>query len=235
MFCIFCLFVIISSYSNAYLSKVFSKLSHKNNLLSFSATVEEVSAKETEVVVIGSGLGGLCCAAMLSAKGVKTTVVESHYEIGGCAHEFYYTEDNKVIPSDRMTDEYRDKVYAFEAGPSLYSGLSSDRSPNPLKHVFQMIGEEPEWLTYDVWGAFLPEAPDGYQLSIGAEAFEVVLTRYGGPTAVEDWRKLAAALRPICEGVMELPTVAMRTDIGALQTLVFKYPIPLFKTIPPIN
>ena len=94
-----------------------------------------------------------------------------------------------------------------------------------------MIGEEPEWLTYDVWGAFLPEAPDGYQLSIGAEAFEVVLTRYGGPTAVEDWRKLAAALRPICEGVMELPTVAMRTDIGALQTLVFKYPIPLFKTI----
>ena len=51
MFCIFCLFVIISSYSNAYLSKVFSKLSHKNNLLSFSATVEEVSAKETEVVV----------------------------------------------------------------------------------------------------------------------------------------------------------------------------------------
>ena len=31
---------------------------------------------ETEVVVIGSGLGGLCCAAMLATYGVK--VISSH-------------------------------------------------------------------------------------------------------------------------------------------------------------
>ena len=37
-----------------------------------------------------------------------------------------------------------------------------------------MIEEEPEWITYDVWGAYLPEAPDGYKLSIGASAFEEV-------------------------------------------------------------
>lgn len=38
--------------------------------------------KETEVIVIGSGIGGLCAAALLSASGVKVKVLESHYEIG---------------------------------------------------------------------------------------------------------------------------------------------------------
>lgn len=66
-------------------------------------------------------------------------------------------------------------MFKFEAGPSLYSGLSQDRSPNPLKHVYQMIESEPEWITYDTWGAHLPEVPGGYELSIGAENFIKIL------------------------------------------------------------
>jgi hypothetical protein len=31
--------------------------------------------------------------------------------------------------------------YTFEAGPSLFSGLSINPSPNPLKHVLNAIGE----------------------------------------------------------------------------------------------
>jgi hypothetical protein len=104
-----------------------------------------------EVVVIGSGLGGLSCAALLAASGVKVCLLESHYEIGGCAHEFLYREDGTAVPTDRMKPEDHGNVYHFEAGPSLYSGLSQTRSPNPLKHVFQMIKEEPEWITYDIW------------------------------------------------------------------------------------
>lgn len=109
------------------------------------------SSTETEAIVVGSGLGGLSCAALLAASGVKVTLLESHYEIGGCAHEFLYREDGTSVASDRMKPEDHGNVYRFEAGPSLYSGLSSERSPNPLKHVFQMIGEEPEWITYDQW------------------------------------------------------------------------------------
>ena len=66
-------------------------------------------------------------------------VVESHDTPGGCAHGW-----------ERLG-------YHFESGPSLYSGLSYQNSPNPLKNIFQIIEEEPEWITYDRWGTVLPE------------------------------------------------------------------------------
>jgi phytoene dehydrogenase-like protein len=42
----------------------------------------------TEVVVIGSGIGGLSCAALLARYGIDVTVVESHSIAGGAAHAF---------------------------------------------------------------------------------------------------------------------------------------------------
>jgi phytoene dehydrogenase-like protein len=204
---------------------------------SLAALRQAASDTDTaDVVVIGSGIGGLSCAALLAASGVNVHLLESHYELGGCAHEFLYTDatdtaPGKVIPSDRLPASEARNVYRFEAGPSLYSGLSSPRSPNPLKHVFQMIGEQPEWVTYDVWTGYFPEAPKGFRQSIGAAAFEQTLKTYGGPTALDDWRKLAAALRPLTDGVMSLPTVAIRPDAGSLLTLVLRYPLALWKTI----
>ena len=160
-----------------------------------------------DVIVIGSGIGGLSCAAILAASNLKVHVLESHYEIGGCAHEFLYREDGTCVPSDRLSPNEAKNVYRFEAGPSLYSGLSQPNSPNPLKHVFQMIGEQPEWITYDVWKGYFPEAPEGFRQSIGAKAFEQTLRNYGGPNAISDWYKLAAALRPITEGITALRPV----------------------------
>lgn len=73
---------------------------------------------EADVVVIGAGLGGLCCAALLARYGLSVVVVESHGIAGGAAHSF---ERNG---------------YHFDSGPSLFSGLSS-RGPqaNPLALV----------------------------------------------------------------------------------------------------
>ena len=85
-----------------------------------------------DVIVIGSGIGGLSCAAILAASNLKVHVLESHYEIGGCAHEFLYREDGTCVPSDRLSPNEAKNVYRFEAGPSLYSGLSQPNSPNPL-------------------------------------------------------------------------------------------------------
>jgi phytoene dehydrogenase-like protein len=184
-----------------------------------AAEVEEV-----DVVVIGSGLAGLSCAALLASRGLQVAVLEQHYEIGGCAHSFTVGMDGRTIPSARLAKEPDTPVFHFEAGPSLYSGLSPSASPHPLKHIFQMIGEEPEWIEYDTWGAHLPEVPEGYELSIGADNFKQILSTYGGPAAVEDWAKLEAALRPLSKGVMALPSTAVRDDVGVLLTLGAKYP-----------
>jgi phytoene dehydrogenase-like protein len=41
-----------------------------------------------DVCLMGSGVAGLCCAAMLAKYGYKVTVLESHTYAGGAAHSF---------------------------------------------------------------------------------------------------------------------------------------------------
>ena len=119
----------------------------------------------TDVIVIGSGLAGLSCASLLSHNQVSTTVLESHDTPGGAAHT------------------WSRRGYHFESGPSLYSGFSMDRSPNPLKQIFQIIGEDCEWITYDRWGTVLPNG-QRFAAKIGPEEFDDVLLEHGGPDAV---------------------------------------------------
>ena len=92
---------------------------------------------ESEVVVIGSGLAGLTCAGVLAAAGKQVTVLESHYHPGGAAHTFRARA--KGVEGD----------FCFDSGPSLYGGLSGERTSSPLKHVYQILGEETEWIQYD--------------------------------------------------------------------------------------
>ena len=41
-----------------------------------------------EIIVIGSGIGGLCCAGLLAKPGKKVLVLEAHSKPGGAAHGF---------------------------------------------------------------------------------------------------------------------------------------------------
>ena len=72
-----------------------------------------------DVVVVGSGIGGLCAAAMCSLYGYKTAVFESHYAPGGCAHGFVARA--KGIEGD----------FLFDTGPSFFSGLNPTFPPKP--------------------------------------------------------------------------------------------------------
>ncbi|MGF1541874.1 MAG: phytoene desaturase family protein [Pleurocapsa sp.] len=153
------------------------------------------SSEITDVVIIGSGVGGLCCAAMLAKYGFQTIVCESHSLPGGAAHSF------------------EKKGYKFDSGPSLYSGLSASPSNNPLRQVLDAIEEDLEWVNYDVWGCRLPEGDfDAY---VGADSFCEVLLRLRGQDAVNQWLKLQAEMKPLAEAVNAIPSMAMRFDLGA--------------------
>jgi phytoene desaturase (3,4-didehydrolycopene-forming) len=43
-----------------------------------------------DAVVIGAGLGGLSCAAMLARSGFKTLVCENTGQVGGCCSTYEY-------------------------------------------------------------------------------------------------------------------------------------------------
>ena len=63
----------------------------------------------------------------------------------------------------------------------------------------QVIGEEPEWLTYDRWGTYLPEG--AFAAAVGAEDFLLKLETYGGPGAREQWERLMRRVTsPLCLG-----------------------------------
>lgn len=70
------------------------------------------------MIVIGSGIGGLCCGGLLARNGDKVLVLESHTIAGGAAHSFEI------------------KGFHFDSGPSLFSGLTSKgMQANPLAQV----------------------------------------------------------------------------------------------------
>ncbi|MEM8805337.1 MAG: NAD(P)/FAD-dependent oxidoreductase [Cyanobacteria bacterium P01_G01_bin.38] len=154
---------------------------------------------KTQVIVIGSGIGGLCCAAMLARYGYDVIVCESHSIPGGAAHGFE-----------------RDGFH-FDSGPSLYSGLSYSPSPNPLRQVLDALGEDAEWLTYDTWGCRLPEGD--FDTSVGSDQFCGVLKDLRGQQAVTEWQALQRVMQPLGAAAVALPPAAMRFDWSAVQTL----------------
>ncbi|CAM9672144.1 unnamed protein product [Choristocarpus tenellus] len=71
-----------------------------------SVDTKAIPEDEADVVVIGSGISGLCAAALLATYGKKVIVCESHTQAGGCAHGF------------------ERGGYKFDSGPSLFSGTA---------------------------------------------------------------------------------------------------------------
>jgi phytoene dehydrogenase-like protein len=167
---------------------------------------------ETDVVVIGSGVAGLSCAALLAkVYGLDVTVLEAHSRPGGCAHSFTRRGGRTGL------------LWDFEAGPSLYNGMAS-RGPgaNPLALVLQAIGEgDLPLIRYDQWRVHLPEGT--FDTGVGAAQFRELLLRLRGEEAAKQWDSLRAFMPPLAQAATSLPPLALRADWGVVRTALVRY------------
>lgn len=77
---------------------------------------------EYDVIIIGSGIGGLSCGALLSKRGYKVLVLEHHYQVGGYCSSF------------------KRKGFIFNCGVEDVSGLWQR---GPLTYLLKELGLAP--------------------------------------------------------------------------------------------
>ncbi|GAB4847871.1 hypothetical protein Ancab_026931 [Ancistrocladus abbreviatus] len=188
-----------------------SSSSSTNGFPSSSLTSSFPGKPEADVVVIGSGVGGLCCAGLLARYGEDVLVLESHDQPGGAAHSFEI------------------KGFKFDSGPSLFSGFQS-RGPqaNPLAQVLDALDESIPCANYDSWMVYIPEGE--FLSQIGPTEFLKDLEKYVSSDAVREWRKLLDAILPMSAAAMALPPLSIRGDLGVLLTTGARYAPSLLKS-----
>jgi len=175
----------------------------------YSSTEEEV-----DVIVIGSGFGGLSCAAMSATYGMKTLCVEAHDTPGGVAHSF-----------SRFSKADRKVPFRFDSGPSLISGVSS-KSTNPLRQVLDAIGtaDDIDWYIYDGW--MVHDYADGksFKITTGdSGAFEKAIEDKAGVEArveFEKFRDVMLADGGLTEVSGYIPPLALRGDAFVARSLL---------------
>ena len=101
-----------ASSSSSSRGRVFHRRTHQSRRLlrttevvqAQTSSANDAMEEETfDVVIIGSGIGGLSAAALLAKYDLKVCCVESHEHAGGAAHE------------------WKRDGFTFESGPSLYT------------------------------------------------------------------------------------------------------------------
>eukprot|EP00126_Sphaerothecum_destruens_P015253 Sdes_comp9190_c0_seq1m661 len=83
---------------------------------SYTRHRDEILSTKYDYIVVGSGLGGLSTAALLSAYGKKVLVLEQHDVAGGCCHTF------------------NEKGFEFDTGVHYVGGLN-----NPRKLIYKLF------------------------------------------------------------------------------------------------
>ena len=180
--------------------------------------IEEIA----DIVVVGSGVGGLCCAALCQTYGYTTVCIEAHDTPGGCAHSF-----------KRFSVISKDTPFVFDSGPSLISGLSS-KSSNPLRQVLDAIGtaDSIKWKKYDGWMVWDYSDRKPFRLTTGASSdFANAIERKAGNAARVEFEKFRdEMLKPggLSESSGYIPPFALRGVLGidvlrTMQNYFFKF------------
>ncbi|MDC3119202.1 NAD(P)/FAD-dependent oxidoreductase [Prochlorococcus sp. AH-716-K03] len=144
--------------------------------------------KKYDVIIIGSGIGGLCCGSLLSLYGKKVLISEAHSQPGGVAHSFNM------------------KGYKFESGPSLWSGIGRWPTTNPLGQILKLLDEKVELIKYQGWHVNVPEGE--FNLDVGQEPFKKRINLLRGEKSVEEWNSFVSEIKPLSQIVSEIPLLS---------------------------
>ncbi|CDF37024.1 unnamed protein product [Chondrus crispus] len=165
-------------------------------LVTASATDAATEDEHWDAVIIGSGFGGLSCAAALTAYGFRTLVLESHYAAGGVAHGF----QAKTTAG----------VFHFDTGPSFFCGLSTPGSLCPVKHALDAVDERVHCVSYDRF--CIDDVRRGTVEVCTDEAVTLAsVERIAGNAARRELARFYAEMRAM-HAAMDVPAIALRGD-----------------------
>ena len=148
--------------------------------------------EKPEVIVIGSGIGGLCCGGLLAKAGKKVLILEAHTKPGGAAHSF---EKNG---------------YKFESGPSLWSGIGTWPTTNPLGQVLKALNQKVELIKYQDWNVQIPEG--NYTIGVGDKRFLEQINSISGKDAIKEWEHFIKKIKPIGAAANAIPLLALNQN-----------------------
>jgi phytoene dehydrogenase-like protein len=112
------------------------KRSKRHELTRDNFLSSKVPAEPLDAIVVGSGVGGLMCAALMAKSGRRVLVLEQHYRAGGATHAF-----------DELGQTFDSGIHYVGAKGMLEAviGLAGDR---PVR--FAPMGAESDGFVYDV-------------------------------------------------------------------------------------
>ena len=168
-------------------------------------------------IVVGSGIGGLCCASILALSGQKVLVCEAHSQPGGVAHSF------------------KKKGYTFESGPSLWSGIGKWPTTNPLGQILKLLDEDVELIKYKGWQVIVPEG--NFNLEVGEEPFKKKIQLLRGEKSLQEWNDFISSIKPLSKIINEIPLLTSSPeslDFLKIINLASKF-VPKPNLLPKIN
>lgn len=167
---------------------------------------------DSDVIVIGSGIGGLVAGALLARYGKQVLVCESYTIAGGAAHRFSR------------------QGFHFDSGPSFYCGLGDSQSVNPLRLVLAGLGEVIPTIAYDPLGHY--HFPDlSFPVFGNNQRYRQAVAQVT-PQGAEELARLEKRLLKLYGLLKKISILRLRADAQAVFTLIRQYPLTLLSLLP---